>query len=150
MLQFRGLLLTLLIALIGCKETNDQHQLGTRNPQSWTYVIITANSQEFTISEYDDTLTIKKITVNGKDTLQKVRISKNEKDSLFAWTETLIQTKPEPTKFCTDYYGKLSLKIIYSEQVSRQIQYRSICEWERLDRNTSHIYSLINRRLTVH
>ena len=146
MLRFDRYLLIALATLFGCKNANDTKTLHTPAPSPWIYVIVNANSNEFLVSRYDDTLTIKKIFTEKTDSIQKVKISKDEKDSLFKWTETLIQTKPEPTAFCTDYYGKLTLKIIYSEQVSKQAQFTSICEWQNLDSNTSHIYKLVTEK----
>ena len=140
-------LLAGLLLLLGCNSAKDNRVAHTDSSSSWTYVIVKANGHEFSVSTYDDTLTFKKARTGRMDTLQKVKMLKSEKDSLFKWTEALIQTKPEPINYCTDYFGKLTLRIIYSEQVSRQVDYRSICEWQSLDSNTSNLYKLLNGKL---
>ncbi|WP_394773153.1 hypothetical protein, partial [Flavobacterium sp.] len=60
------------------------------------------------------------------------KITNAEKDSLFTWSEKLLDKKESPTKFCTDYFGKLDIKIVYSDQVTKKVEYTSICEWQNL------------------
>ena len=107
------------------------------------YINIKANSTEFYVDTFTDSLYVKRLDTITQQ--KSYKILDSEKDSLFSWTETRIDTKSNPSEFCTDYVGKLTLRIAYSEQMSKQISYNSICDCKDLDRNTSKIHELLSK-----
>jgi len=109
----------------------------------WQYISIKANSTEFYLDAVTDSLNVKNVDTSKQH--KSYKLLKSDKDSLFSWTESIIDKKANPSVFCTDYVGKLTLRIVYSEQMSKQISYRSICEWKNLDSNTSKIYELLSK-----
>lgn len=126
-----------------CKSPNQSPSADKKEEELWLNLSIKANGSEFYLEAFTDSLYVRKLdTLN----LQKsYKMSKSEKDSLFSWTEKLIDIKTSPSRFCTDYYGKLSLRIVYSEQMSKQINFNSICEWEKLDSNSRKICQLLSK-----
>jgi len=130
-----------------CNNSASIVNSNSKNENSWIYLKFSTGTAEFSVLNQDDSLLIKSTpgSLNKNDSVLAYKITASEKDSLFKWVESLIDSKMRPTHFCTDYYGKLSLKIVYNEQVVKNADYTSICEWQELDSDTKNIYQLITK-----
>jgi hypothetical protein len=132
----------------GCKNSTTNKDRETKNVQPWIFVSLRTDGEIFSITNDEDSLEIIKIlnSKKRKDSIFVFKISNKEKDSLFKWSEALLYQKITPKNFCTDYYGRLNITIMYSRQVTTRIEYTSICEWQNLDSNALKIYQLIAKR----
>ena len=85
------------------------------------------------------------IEIKGRDeSINYYKIGKKSIDSLFAWVDKLVHYRqPEETVFCSEYVGKLEIKIRYSEILSKSVSFISICKWDSFTTETQKIDSLI-------
>lgn len=100
----------------------------------------------------DDTIiklthTLDTIEVVTKGEAQTYQINQAEKDSLFVEASGLIDFQGPLELFCTDYVGTIKVKIVYSEQLSKEVSFSSICNWRQLSANTQIIDKLLNQIL---
>lgn len=71
-------------------------------------------------------------------------VGKQNVDSLFYWAENLLNYRlPEQIQTCTDYIGKLRIQIRYSNILSKQVDFISICNWKGLSIETRKIDSIL-------
>ena len=147
MSQFQKYLTLTFIVFCGCNNASTTINSNDKGQSLWTSLSIRTNSNDFSIHDQNDSLIINSfpISVDTKDSILSFKITSSEKDSLFKWTESLIDNKIKPKHFCTDYYGTLYIKVTYNDQMTKTANYTSICEWKDLDSNCSKIYLLINK-----
>lgn len=136
-----------LTVTVGCNTPSNKPLTQKQKDNLWIGLSIKTNNSECFLNAATDSLIVRSLDSNN--TSNSYKLSHSEKDSLFSWTEMLIDNKIKPTRYCTDYFGSLSLKIAYSEQMTKQISYKSICEWEELDSNTNKIHNLISKIVTI-
>lgn len=128
-----------------CHERKESKESVVKIIATWQNLNIRSNLEEYSVAYNVNSLIIR-FTPNGinkKDSLLEFKITKAEKDSLFKWSEQIIDRKESPALYCTDYYGKLGNKIIYRDQLSKYVEYTSMCEWYKLDENSLKIYEFI-------
>lgn len=72
-------------------------------------------------------------------------IEKNKRDSLFYWANGMIEYKePDIINTCSDYVGKLTIKIRYSPTLTKHAYFTAICDWREINNETRKIDSLLN------
>ena len=130
--------LTTLLASCASENTVSSKDEKTTNWQSITFRL--EDTAIVHIKHWSDSI---EVLTNKGDTVT-CNIRRDEKDSLIAWAEKLLDFKP-PSQFrvCTDYVGKLSVQIKYSEIVSNRVDFRSICDWKRFNDETHKIDSVL-------
>ena len=83
------------------------------------------------------------VLTNNGDTLAYY-IKEDERDSLISWAEKLLDfQQPSEFRTCTDYVGKLSVRIKFSENVSKRVDFASICDWKEFNNETRKIDSIL-------
>lgn len=92
------------------------------------------------VQHWSDSIEV--LTKKG-DTISS-NIKREEKDSLISWAERLLEFEPPSEfQFCTDFVGKLSVRIKYSEIVSKRVDFSSICDWNKFNGETRKIDSIL-------
>ena len=107
----------------------------------WQYLALELNDTVVQVTQETDTLEVS--TFSQK--VQKYQIGKTEKDSLFAYANALVDFKKQPPQFCTDYVGKLKVRVRYNSQLLKEVRFSSICDWRELDANTNKIDQLLKK-----
>lgn len=143
--QTRTFLAIVSVLFLGCRNSSEVKLHENKYSSTWKYLNIRTNEREFSVLENDTFFQIH-LLGNAKDSISAFKITNAEKDSLFTWSEKLLDKKESPTQFCTDYFGNLDIKIVYDDQMTKKIEYNSICEWQNLDSNTFKIYKLITAK----
>ena len=71
-------------------------------------------------------------------------VGKQGIDSLFSWAEYLLDYKqPVEIRTCTDYVGKLSVQVRYSDILTKRVDFTSICNWKEFTSETGKIDSIL-------
>ena len=144
-----GILICILSFSCNTKEKKE-----TKIYNYWRLINIKFDNKLITVFEDTDSLTLERFefrdsTLNGN----KYRIPKqtsedyaylthDQKDSIYKWGGELIKQPFLPTRTCTDYYGKLSVEIKFTEQARISCYYSSICEWNKMNSQTKKLDSL--------
>src|SRR4030095_3277385 len=135
------LLSYLLVILIACNSRPDRSTSQNNIPIQWQYLTIELNDTVIQVAQMIDSLEI--ATFN--EGVQKFSIEHVKKDSLFSWSNKLIDFVGQPRRFCTDYVGKLKVRIRYNPQMLKEVSFSSICNWQELDSNTIKIDQLLKQ-----
>ena len=152
-----NLFLAAILLLFSCQSKTATEPVPS---ETWEYVDIRFDNIVLRISNFDNT--VKKntllnfretskgsVTTYTPDIIKEriVKISSNQKDSIYKWSKKLIEYPIQPKRFCTDYAGKLLLNIQINEQVTQSCWYTSICEWSTLSAETTKLNTLFKQIL---
>jgi hypothetical protein len=122
-----------------CTGQPDGSKARKHNSVQWQYLTLEFNDTVIYLDQIIDTLEVTTL----KKGVRKYQIGKVEKDSLFIQANELIEFTGQPNRFCTDYVGKLKLRIRYNSQTLKEISFTSICDWRELNDNTNRIDLLL-------
>jgi hypothetical protein len=129
--------------------------------EKWEYIVIGFHNIELKVSNVDSTvrksmiMSYRKSSKNNGTTTYTpdiikesiIKITSNEKDSIYKWSKKLIQYPIQPKRYCTDYAGKLFLDIQISDQITQATRYTSMCEWSTLSTETLKLNALFKQIL---
>jgi len=110
-------------------------------PVRWQYLTLELNDTVVQAVQTTDTLEIAMFKERG----QRYPISHSEMDSLFSWSNELINYHGQPNRFCTDYVGKLKVRIRYNSQLLKEVSFSSICNWREINASTNKIDRLLKK-----
>lgn len=133
--MYRIIFSSAILFLCACKGRTDVNEPRKDVSVQWQYLAIEFDDTVIQISQGNDTLEV--ITFNME--VQKYPIGKEEENSLFILANELMGFNGQPEKFCTDYVGKLKVRIGYNQQLSKEVSFSSICDWRKLNANTNRI-----------
>jgi len=130
----------LLAALVSCSNNRAAAVDGAAN-LSWQYFTLRLEDSCLVIGDMmSDSIEIKKI--DGETAYYNV--GKKGRDSLLSWCNNLLNyMQPKLIMTCTDYVGKLTVRIKYSETLTKEVKFTSICNWKKLTPETQKIDSLL-------
>ena len=143
------------IILISCKK----NELKENNEiYNWDYIIISNSSEEIKIYKEYDTASFSRPIYNlvegnefvGKYELIKterktLKFTQNEKGIIAHYVLNIINNPVEKSGFCTDYVGKLNVKI-GNWTSSFSASYKSICKIDTISQTTFNLYELLNKK----
>ena len=150
-------LFILLIALTftNCQNNSEKTDQDIRS-KIWQTIIFDFGGKELTVYNDGDSLVLKSwnykdsVTEKGKvwipvDFKTKTeRVNPADKDSIYFWTTKINWPPVMPVKFCTDYVGRLTVKIQFGERVFQTSEFHSICEWETMSKETEELHRLFS------
>ena len=130
-----------LLFFIGACTGRTDSKLQQNNSVQWQYLTLEFNDTVIQLAQLINTLEVGTF----KERVQKYQINKVEKDSLFTQANDLIGFGGQPKRFCTDYVGKLRIRIRYNSQLLKEVTFSSICDWRNLNANTNRIDQLLKK-----
>jgi hypothetical protein len=150
------------ILLIGltfttCQKSSEKADKDVRS-KTWRTIFFDFGGKELTVYNDGDSLVLKSwtykdsVTEKGKvwipvDFKTKTELlSLADKDSVYFWTTKINWPPVMPVKFCTDYVGRLTVKVQFGERVSQTSEFHSICEWETMSKETENLHGLFSRK----
>ena len=133
------LLSSFIFFIVACSSGYERSSTPDNVTVPWQYVTLELNDTVIQVTRTIDTLEI----VTFKNGVRKYSIEKAEKDSLFSWSNDLIDFRGQPNRFCTDYVGKLKVRIRYNSQVLKEVSFSSLCKWQEIDSNAIKIHQLL-------
>ena len=139
--MFKTLFYFSLLFIGACTNRTDRNKTLKNVSVQWQYLTLELNDTIVQLTQTTDTLEV----ATFKEKVQKYQINKTEKDSLFAHANELIDFKKKPKQFCTDYVGKLKVRVRYNPQLLKEVSFSSICNWRELDANTNRIDQLLKK-----
>jgi hypothetical protein len=137
--MFKLLLYLSLLLFCACANRTDSVKSIPKVSVQWQYLTLELNDTVIQAVEATDTLEI----ATFKEGFQRYPIRHPEIDSLFSWSNALLDFQGQPKIFCTDYVGKLLVRIRYNSQLLKEVNFSSICNWRELDNNTRRIDHLL-------
>ena len=157
MKHFCTLFLVVLVIVCSCAKKNVEK----KETIPWTSIEIAARNQIVTIYEDLDTASFQnaiykrtsKQAFMGKYNLEKIektnfKISRTERDSLYAYVVRTITKPCFPETFCTDYVGNVSIKLA-SGRTTISCDYNSVCNWSNVSPETQKIYQLLRSKVKI-
>lgn len=133
------LLLSFVFFIIACNSDHDRSKTQNNVSVQWQYLTLELSDTAIQVTKTIDALEIATV----KNGVQKYSIQNSEKDSLFSWSNKLIDFKGQPKCFCTDYVGKFKVRIRYNPQLLKEVSFSSLCNWQEIDPNTIKIHKLL-------
>lgn len=130
-----------ILFICSCSNRTDRIDPPLKVSIQWQYLTFEINDTVIKLYRMSDTLEV----ASFKKKSQKYQITESQKDSLFACANKLMDYKKQPNRVCTDYIGKLKVRIKYNSQVSKESNFSSICNWRELDENTNRIDQLLKK-----
>ena len=132
-----------LLFVCACTSRIDRSKHQKNVPIQWHYLTLEFNDTVIQLTDIIDTLEV----ATFEKGMQKYLVDKLEKDSLFTQVNELIDFKGQPKRFCTDYVGKLKIRIRYNDQLLKEVSFTSICDWRELNANTNSIDQLLKKMI---
>jgi hypothetical protein len=148
-----------MLSFCGCRDTPSKT---TTESEKWNMLSIGFKNCEIIVLNHDNTARLRKI-LSYRKSIEKysttytpdkfdetsIKITSEDKDSIYKWTKKLISKPFIPKAFCTDYVGKLFLIIEVNEQVTYYCKYNSICEWSKMNIETLKLHKLLNTKFKL-
>ncbi|WP_188435072.1 hypothetical protein, partial [Chishuiella changwenlii] len=109
---------------------------------SWEYIYITYdNSYSYLFDKHSNEYE----TFNISDSIKTIKnISKNEKDSLYKWIQSIVEKPPYTDNLCTGYVGNIKIIITRDERVKQTTEIKSVCDWSQLSNETKNLKAFLN------
>jgi hypothetical protein len=130
-----------LFLICACTNRTDRNKPQQNVSVQWQYLTLELNDTIIQLTQTTDTLEV--LTFKGE--VQKYQINKTEKDSIFTQANELTDFKGQPKRFCTDYVGKLKVRVRYNAQLMKEVSFTSICDWRELNDNANRIEQLLKK-----
>ncbi|SHL76505.1 hypothetical protein SAMN05443634_1234 [Chishuiella changwenlii] len=131
------LICLLIVVLFSCKKDNNKLK-----EYSWEYIYITYdNSYSYLFDKHSNEYE----TFNISDSIKTIKnISKNEKDSLYKWIQSIVEKPPYTDNLCTGYVGNIKIIITRDERVKQTTEIKSVCDWSQLSNETKNLKAFLN------
>jgi hypothetical protein len=139
--MFKPLLYLSLLFFWACENRTENSNRQPSVSVRWQYLTLEFNDTVIQVVQSTDTLEVSTSKVGQLNYL----IKRSEKDSLFSWSNELINFYGQPNSFCTDYVGKLKVRIRYNPQLFKEVSYSSICDWREINVNSNKIDGLLKK-----
>jgi hypothetical protein len=130
-----------LLFIWACTDRTEKSKPQQTIPVHWQYLTLELNDTVIQVAKSIDTLEV----TTFKEGVQRFPISHPEMDSLFSWSNELIDFHGQPKQFCTDYVGKLKVRIRYNSQLLKEVSFSSICDWKEISAKTSQLDQLLRK-----
>lgn len=150
------ILITISLTFFSCKKNVE---IENNEKYSWDYIIISNTSEEIKVyKEYDTASFSRPIykLVEGNEVVGKyelinieretLKFTEAEKDSIASYVLNIINNPVEKNRFCTDYAGKLNVKI-GNWTSSFSASYKSVCKIDTISESTLSLYELLNTKI---
>jgi hypothetical protein len=139
--MFKLLLYLSLLFFWACTSRTENSNPQSSVPVRWQYLTLELNDTVVQVVQTTDTLEVSTFKQGGL----KYPIKRSEMDSLFSWSNKLINFYGQPNSFCTDYVGKLKVRIRYNPQLLKEVSFSSICDWREINANANKIDELLKK-----
>lgn len=150
------ILITISLTFFSCKKNVE---IENNEKYSWDYIIISNTSEEIKVyKEYDTASFSRPIyklvegnEIGGKYELinterETLNFTEAEKDSIASYVLNIINNPVEKNEFCTDYVGKLNVKI-GNWTSSFSANYKSVCKIDTISKTTLKLHKLLNTKI---
>lgn len=140
-MNLRLLIILFLITLFASCGSENTVSTKDTNKTNWQSITFHLEDTAFVhIQHWSDSI---EVLTNTGDTIGCI-IRRDEKDSLISWAERLLDfDPPSQFRYCTDYVGRLSVRVKYSDIVFKRVDFSSICDWKRFNDETRKIDSIL-------
>jgi hypothetical protein len=129
------------VSSTGCNSENKRKSQDRSKILHWqTFFLQLEDTGAVSGNVISDSIVIGRIKGNP----QSYYLGQMGRDSLVAWVSNLISYQtPDTVITCTDYVGKLSVGMRYSQTLVKRTEFSSICSWRRINEDTRKIDSLL-------
>src|SRR5690606_37108198 len=144
------------LTLLSCKK-NDE--IINSEKYNWDYIIIRNSTEEIKVYKEYDTASFSRPIYNlveGNEIVGQYELirteratlnfTENEKDSIANYVLNIINNPVEKNEFCTNYVGKLNVKI-GNWTSSFSANYKSVCRIDTISKTTLNLHKLLNTKI---
>jgi hypothetical protein len=144
-----------ILILIGCNQGADKPKNINRE---WSSLqIITDQYVQYNFINHDPSdSTIVRTYLAGslfqpvkhvKMITKSYAFTQREKDSIYLLVKDIVVNPLKPKGFCTEFVGRIEIKISYGDQVTQSCLYTSVCDWTKLSDKTLKLSSILQKRI---
>ena len=139
-----GISCVLLSLFSSCSQRSKEKDISNQEYLNWRYLTLEINDSVLQIDAFSDTV---KLMMYKKEVLNFIAI-RELRDSMYLFSDALMEFKGQPKHTCTDYVSRLNVRLRMNDQVYKEVKFSSLCNWREIDTSAVRLSSLITRILS--
>lgn len=157
-----SLIITVIMLSTSACSKNQKIETKRTEQKQWISIALETGDGEFTIYDDGDSIIYKNWDyvplgeVNGwvrefkkvNERIKRGSVSQVEKDSIYSWVYSLVNTPKKPLRFCSDYVGRFNAIINLNRlpSINQACEYISICDWRTMNSETKALHQLLSTK----